>query len=241
MNKILSSRKVLVFAHRGASKYAPENTLSSFKLAQDMNADGVELDVHLSRDSQLIVMHDSNVSRTTNGHGQISKMNLGKIRKLDAGIKFDQHFRGEKVPILDEVVSTLDSKTLFNIEIKKYLRANGIVKRVVELIRRNKLQDRAIITSFSPLTLRKAKKIDEKICVGLTLLPFFRFAWLANFVPGLDAVSAHQSSISVRFVKKMHSRDIKVFAWTLNEKWAVKKMISYGVDAIITDAPDITK
>lgn len=234
MNKIISSNRVLIFAHRGASAYAPENTLKSFRLAQRLGADGVELDLHLSSDNHLIVMHDESVRRTTDGAGLIKNLPLEQIKKLK--IKENQ-----KVPSLGEVINILDKKILLNIEIKKYFFSKKITQKLADTFDQYNLYDRAIVTSFSPFTLRKIKKQNHKICVGLGLLPHFRFGWLVRFVPEIVAVSVHQSGVSPSFVKKMHSRGIKVFAWTIDNEKKIKKMINCNADGIISNKPDLAK
>lgn len=234
MNKIISSKKVLVFAHRGASAHALENTLKAFRLAQHLGADGVELDIHLSKDNHLIVMHDESVRRTTDGVGLIKKLTLDQIKKLKTK-------DGQKVPTLEEALDVLDKSILLNIEIKKYFLSKRITKEVLKTIDKYKLYDRAILTSFSPFTLRNLNKQDKKIKTGLGLLPYIRLSWLVYLAPNISAVSVHQSGVSDRFVRKMHKKKIKVFAWTVNEGRIIAKMIDRNINGIISNKPDLAK
>ena len=110
----------LIYAHRGASALAPENTLAAFLLAQRLGADGIELDVMLTADNQLIVIHDDTVDRTTNGHGKVAEMPLAALRDLDAGSYFGEAYRGEKLPTLAEVYEALGGKLRINVELKNY-------------------------------------------------------------------------------------------------------------------------
>src|SRR5512139_1882961 len=130
----------IIFAHRGASVYAPENTIAAFKLAIAQQADAVELDVKLSADGQVIVIHDSTVDRTTNGHGKVQDMTLAELKALDAGSFFSSQYAGEKIPALEEVFEAMGKRTFINIELKNH-RSHGedLVETVCMLVKKHQM------------------------------------------------------------------------------------------------------
>src|SRR5512139_1614857 len=131
----------VVFAHRGASAHAPENTLAAFELALAQQADAIELDVKLSADGQVMVIHDSSVDRTTNGHGKVQDMTLAELKALDAGSFFNSQFAGEKIPTLNEVFEAMGKRTFINIELKNH-RSHGedLVETVCMLVKKHQMQ-----------------------------------------------------------------------------------------------------
>ena len=147
----LYPRTPLVFGHRGASAYAPENTLAAFRLALEQGADGVELDVILSADGVPVVIHDDTLDRTTNGHGPVSRLTLGELKRLAAGYpaRFGAQFSAERIPTLAEVFETCGAQTVINIELK-HDRSPGrqLAGRVVELIHAHGRPGRIIVSSF---------------------------------------------------------------------------------------------
>ena len=247
MNAFLQRRAhPLNLGHRGASAYAPENTLAAFRLAADMGADGIELDAKLSRDGAVVVIHDATVDRTTNGSGQVSELSLAELKALDAGSKFDVKYAGEQVPTLDEVFDAVADRLIVNVELTNYndLR-DGLEYKVVELIEERGLAERVMVSSFSPLNLRHVKRAAPDIVCGLLYRPdmplLFRRAWLAWLVPGLEARHPHYSMIDAALVTKVHARRQKINTWTVNEEADMRRMVHAEVDAIMTDRPDVLK
>jgi len=234
----------LNLAHRGASAYAPENTLAAFRLAAEMGADGIELDAKLSLDGEVVVMHDATIDRTTDGSGRIVDLPLADLKRLDAGSKFDTKFAGEPVPTLEEVFDSVADRLLINVELTNYndLR-DGLEYKVVELIERRGLADRVMVSSFSPLNLRHVKRAAPGIVCGLLYMPemplLFRRAWLAWLIPGLEAHHPHFSMIDAAFTHRRHARGQKVNTWTVNEEVDMRRVLDAGVDAIMTDRPDV--
>jgi glycerophosphoryl diester phosphodiesterase len=141
----------LILGHRGASAHAPECTLAAFELALDQGADGIEFDVQLSADGWPVVIHDSHVNRTTNGDGPVAKLTLAQLRALDAG-------EGQKVPTLIEVFETFGARMLYNVEIKQSgWRSRGTEAIVADCIRTHGLEKHSIVSSFNPLSVRRAR------------------------------------------------------------------------------------
>ena len=245
MNAFLADRaRPLNLAHRGASAYAPENTLAAFRLAAEMGADGVELDAKLSRDGAIVVVHDATVDRTTNGSGRISDLTLGQLKAFDAGSYFHSTFAGERIPTLDDVIDAVGDRLIINIEVTNYTsRRDGLELKVVERIARDGIADRVMISSFSPLALRRVKRAAPSLVCGL-IYPagagaFFRHAWLARLIPGLEAQHPHFSLVNPAFVRRLHGRGQKVNTWTVNEEADMRRISAAGVDVIMTDRPDV--
>ncbi len=243
MNLFLHPRsRPLVIAHRGSSAYAPENTLAAFMLAAEQGADAIELDVDVTRDGHVVVMHDPTVDRTTDGQGRVADLTLDEIRRVDAGAWKDAAFKGERVPLLEEVLEVVGRQVLINVEIKGMsLRGQGLEEKVAALLERHGLIDRAIISSFNPFALRRAKHINPRLACGLIYAPdlpiFLRGAWLAPLIPGLNARHPHHSQINQGIVDQFHARGLAVNVWTVNQAGIARAMAQAGVDGIMGDDP----
>ena len=171
LDKIYQGR-TLVFGHRGANAYAPMNTLPSFELAVKQGADGVELDVQLSKDGQLIVLHDFTVDHSTDGQGYARDMTLAQLRELDAGIKFSEEFRGTQIPTLDEVFEAIGDKLYVNVEIKSETEGtDGVEQKTVDCIAQYSMEARVIVSSFNPLALRRFRAIMPDVPIGYLYAP----------------------------------------------------------------------
>src|SRR3989449_9458057 len=144
MNRWLESTRCLVIAHRGASAAAPENTLAAFRLAADLGADGIELDVRGTADGQLVVLHDASVNRTTDGAGRVAALTLDQLRRVDAGKKFGPSFRGERIPLLSQVFEVVAGRLLVDVEIK----AAGVEAGPLGLIRRIGMGGAGLLSSL---------------------------------------------------------------------------------------------
>jgi glycerophosphoryl diester phosphodiesterase len=235
-----------VIAHRGASATAPENTLAAFQLAAEQRADAIELDVDLTRDGHVVVMHDATIDRTTDGHGRVGDLTLEEIRQVDAGSWKSAEFSGERVPLLEEVFAAVGQSLLINVEIKGMaLRGNGLEAQVAALIVKCDLIDRVILSSFNPFALRRVKQIDARLGCGLLVAPdqpiFLRDAWLASLIPNLNARHPHHSQVNKAVVDQFHAQGLIVNVWTVNQAGIVHAMINAGVDGIIGDDPALIR
>ena len=243
MNLFLQPRsQPLVIAHRGASAMAPENTLAAFQLAAEQEADAIELDVDLTRDGHVIVLHDATIDRTTDGHGRVADLTLEEIRRVDAGAWKSADFTGERVPLLEEVLAAVGRWLLINVELKGMaLRGNGLEEKVAALIAKHALFDRVILSSFNPFALRRAKRLDARLACGLLIAPaapiFLRQAWLAPLIPHLAARHLHYSQVTKAVVDHCHAQGLVVNAWTANQAGAIHALRQAGVDGIIGDDP----
>src|ERR1035437_4069566 len=167
MNRLTQIRRPILFAHRGASAFAPENTLASFKRALEDGAEAIELDVKLTSDGKVVVLHDQTVNRTTDGHGDVRAMSLADVQLLDAGSCFSPEFAGEPVPTLDEVFSAVGKKLFINIEITNYATpTDALPLRVPELVRSHELEDWVMFSSFNALNLIRLRGMLPQIPVG---------------------------------------------------------------------------
>ena len=161
-----------LFAHRGASQYAPENTLAAFELAIRQKADAIELDAKLTADGHVVVIHDQTADRTTIGTGNVANMELAQIKELDAGIHFDIQFTGEKVPTLREVFFRCAKRIPINIELTNYASIfDNLPEKVVTIVREYGMEGFILFSSFNPIALLKVKKVLPEVPIGLLCLP----------------------------------------------------------------------
>ncbi len=182
MNFVYQFTRPIIFAHRGASAHAPENTLSAFKLAIEYGADAIELDAKLSADGEVVVIHDQTVDRTTNGHGSVGKLKLDELKSLDAGIRFDAKFAGERIPTLIEVFETVGQQLFINIELTNYASPDdGLADRVVELVKKFHLEDRILFSSFCARNLARVGSLLPEVPRGILAVEGWT-GWMARSV-----------------------------------------------------------
>ncbi|MGC9333593.1 MAG: glycerophosphodiester phosphodiesterase [Anaerolineae bacterium] len=232
----------LNFAHRGASHGAPANTLAAFQLAADMGADGVELDVHLSRDGELVVIHDFGLEATTDGQGRVSQKTLAELKELDAGGWFDARFAGERIPTLQEVIDAVGDRLLLNIELKvDTWQDNGLAAAVVRSVEHNQILNRVVLSSFSPLALWRIRRINPRLATGMLYSPdmplVLRKAWLRHLIRP-NALHPYHTTVDGGFVRWAHDRGYRIHTWTVDEPEDMWRMVQHGVDLIITNRPD---
>ena len=234
--------RTLNFAHRGARRAAPENTLAAFAKALELGADGIELDTSFSKDGVLVVCHNPEVDETSNGSGRIHDFPLSALRELDFGGWFDPAFAGEKIPTLDEVFDLVGSRLLVNIEMKTVsLRSDGLEAAVAALIARRNLYDQVIVSSFNPFALRRLRRLDPRIETGLlysTDLPIYlRRAWLLPWVKP-RALHPEHVMVDAGTMAWAQRGGYDVNVWTVNEEADMQRLLDLGVNSIITDVPD---
>ena len=232
--KWLTAVSPLIIGHRGASGYKPENTMASFQLAAAQNADGIEFDVRLSLDGEVIIIHDALVDRTTDGHGLIAEMSLAQIREFDAG-------DGERLPTLAELFATMGDSLLYNIEIKEYQwRDRGLETAVSALISQHNLQNRVIISTFSPIALRRA----QKAAVGTFPTALCRregyTRYMHHFADG-EADHPSHTMIDAQYMAWAKKRGYRTNTWTVNDPAEAQRLVALGVHGLITNTPDIIR
>lgn len=230
-----------IIAHRGASAYAPENTLASFKLALQQGADGIELDAKLSADGHVVVIHDQTVDRTTPFHGKVSDFRLAELRKMDAGSHFDIAFKGEPIPTLEEVFKAVGQLTYVNVELTNYASpTDPLPEKVAELVRQFKLSHRVIFSSFNPIALSRIRRLVPEAPIGLLAFPGVK-GWMARGWPGrlLKYHSLHPevNDVSLSLVNRLHRQAGWVYVYTVNREEDMLHLFQIGVDGIFTDDP----
>ncbi len=236
-------RKVQVQAHRGASGYAPENTLPAFQLAVDMKADGIECDIHYSKDGHFIVCHDETVDRTSNGTGIISEMTLSEIKALDFGKKFDEKFAGVTAPTLEEMLDVVKDMSVINIEIKEFGRGRdeeAILNQFYDILTSYGIVERVIVSSFDARLLKHLKDLHSDI---YTCYLYVKMEKSAAYSQGLGCSAIHpyfaNGYLTSSTVKSAHRRGMKVNAWTANTDSEIRRVIKLGCDGVITNHPDL--
>lgn len=237
--------RLLNLAHRGISREAPENTLAAFRLAEARGAHGIELDVRLCRSGELVVIHDARVNRTTDGRGFVRAKTLAELRRLDAGSYFHHRFEHERVPTLDEVLRWSHGRMRVNIEIKSVARANmGIEASVVRLLHRHHMAHHCLISSFNPLVLRRAARLDERIATALLLdrrLFVRRSEFTLSRLTNVTCLNIHLRLAREDFVRKCKSAGLRVMVWGVEHREDLERLVEMDVDGIITDEPIILR
>lgn len=227
-----------VMAHRGASTEAPENTMAAFQKAIDDMADYIELDVQLTNNGEVIVMHDSNAYRTTGVDANIVNMTYKEVKTLDAGSWFSDEYVGENVPSLKEVLELTQGKIKLNIELKPADNGNALAKNTVRIIEKYNMVNDCVITSFSESALKAVKTYNQEIKVGYILSAAYGdFYDMKN----VDFFSVNAAFLSKRTIDAIHNSGKRVYAWTVNNKESIKNLTNKGVDGIITDNPVLAR
>ena len=237
--------KTKVFAHRGAMGDYPENTLLAFKKALDAGCDGLEIDVHLSRDGEVVVIHDEDIARTTDGEGAVRDMTLESLRKVSAGVTFSDYkyydrevWKREKIPALNEVLALSEAYNVeLNIELKTdVIQYEGIERRVFDIVEAYGCQEKAIYSSFNLSSLARMKMIH----------PDARLAWLTKKVPerpedfmedhSLEALHISWKAI-LEQPEQISGIGERIRAWTVNDWETAADLIGHGVGTLVTDYP----
>lgn len=234
--------KPAIFAHRGASAYAPENTLAAFHLALRQGADGIEMDVELSADDQVVVIHDSTVDRTTEGSGLVSALPFEALRELDAGSYFDIAYQGERIPLLDEALELIGQRAFIVVELKSQGEKSTIlVEKVLAAIMRHGLENNIMISSFNPILLRQVRRIHPHIPIAQLTLYRGAGALLRSPIGRLiiDYQALHPDYRDVRrsLVERIHRYQCRVHAYTVDKADDMAALFSLGIDGIFTNDP----
>ncbi len=236
-------RRPLVVAHRGSSGSAPENTMAAFRMAIEEGVDMIELDVRMTKDFELVVHHDADLRRTTNGSGFIWKKTLDELKHLDAGSWYSPKFADERIPTLREVIDLLPANINLNIEIK----SDGDVRRgiafedaCIRVIREKGFAHRVLVSSFDHKFLRRFHKLDPAIRIGALYLPVRDAAKKPSTLErrlGASAFICSRTQLRKRFIADAHQHDIMVACYVVNTVRQLERMIRFGVDAVVTDFP----
>ena len=243
--KQISFKRPLIIAHRGYRAKYPENTLASFSAALDIGVKMIELDVMLTRDRKMVVIHDATLERTTDGHGQVNGYTLQELKALDAGSWFHPSFAGERLPELEEVLDLVSDRTLLNIEIKSnayepHHPPDAIERQVVELVRRKKAHASVLISSFEWKILDSVASMETPPAIAL----ISKYPAESDNVKRcikLKAFSWHPNCRELTYdqVKTMREQGIRVFPYNVDSREEYQQMIQMGVDGVITSDPPL--
>lgn len=231
---------ILNIAHRGAAGYCPENTMAAFKHAIELGATAIETDVQMTADGQLVLIHDESLKRTAGSPKWVKDVTLAELKELDAGSWYNEAFKDERVPTLDELLSLIKpTKLVVNIELK-----NGIVQypnieeAVIEAVGRFGLGDRIIISSFNHYSLVKCKQLAPEIRTGILYMEGLFEPWDYAATVGADALHAVHVAVIPEWVAKAATRGMVYHPFTVNDPAEMRRLIDAGVAGIITDYPD---
>ena len=241
----LSLDRPRVIAHRGASWQMPENTLAAFARAIELGADMVELDVALSRDDELVVIHDATLERTTSGSGRVRDKTLHELQQLEAGRSAGPDHTTERIPTLAAVLDLAQERTLLNIEIKEEAVtdrcAGGVADLVIGLVLDHRLADRTILSSFDPRALAHARRIAPRIYrASLFNAEHHRGMSPVSVIEGAGIVlfGVSRTQVNEEMVEHCHQCGALVAVYTVNEVSEMEQVLAIGVDALFTDRPD---
>ena len=245
--------KFMVIAHRGGRSLGPENTLYTYQRAVDLGVDVLEIDVHLTQDNQLAVIHDKTVDRTTNGSGAVASYKLADLQKLDAGYRWPAdktnphplRGKGIKIPSLAEVFQIFPQMRI-NIEIKDPKPA--AITSLCETINKYNMSQKAMIASFDAGAIKKFRSICPDVATSAGAREAIWFYWLQKmhlesiYSPDAQALQVPEDLgdlkvINRRFVEAAHARNMRVHVWTVNHSDSMKHLLKQGVDGIMTDYP----
>lgn len=230
----LTAPTPLIIGHRGASAEMPENTLAAFALAQEQGAAGIELDVQLSADGQVVVIHDHTVDRTTNGTGRVSAMSLAQLQELDAG-------QGQTIPTLDEVFETFGPNLLYNVELKNSGRHNAeLAAAVADRIAAHHLERHTLVSSFSPLAVRHARRHLTRTTPVAHLRQYGWQRFVHSLIPAA-ADHPHHTLVNEKSMAWARRRGLRVHVWTVDDPGRAQQLVALGVHGIITNRPQLIR
>jgi glycerophosphoryl diester phosphodiesterase len=229
---------MLAIAHRGASGYAPENTLAAFRRAVAQGATFIETDLHLTRDAHFIAVHDETVNRTTNGQGAVHQLTLAEVRRLDAGSWFASEFMSERVPTLEEILDfSKKNDVVFYLELKP----NGFwggEHALISALRNSTEIARSVVISFDPAILASLRKIEPTLMTGLLYDGAMDNPFEKALEIGARQLVVRGDLLTPSVIQQARKQDLQVVCWTVNSPAHMRMLVSAGVDGIMTDYPD---
>lgn len=227
--------KTKIIGHRGGAKGFPENTLAAFKKAVELGADGVEFDVQLTKDGEVVVIHDELIDRTMSGSGLVKDHTLKELRQMSAGEFFSPDFKSEKIPTLAEVLEVVQDLEVINIELKNYLPYPELEEKVLKLVDQFEIRDQVIISSFNHYSLQKVKKLQPEIRTGALLMAKIINPSDYAFKRGFNALHLHFLTADQEIIDKSHFMGMQVNVYTVNFPESVIELLEKEVDMIMTD------
>lgn len=234
--------ELINFAHRGAAGHRPENTMVSFRYALELGATGIETDVQMTRDGHLVLIHDESLQRTTGSPAWVKDVTLEELRQLEAGSWYDEKYRGERIPTLEELLELVrqaESRVVLNLELK-----NGLIqypeleRKVIEAVRAYALSEQTVISSFNHYSLVECKALAPEIKTGILYMEGLYEPWKYAGSIGAEALHAIQYAVRPEFVAEATAHGVAYHPFTVNEIHEMTALIQAGVAGMITDYPD---
>jgi glycerophosphoryl diester phosphodiesterase len=229
-----------IFAHRGSAGTRPENTMISFLEAERLGADGIELDVQMTKDNHLVVIHDELVNRTTNGKGRVEDFTLKDLQKLDAGSWFSRKYRNERIPTLKEVMDWIKSTDLsLNIELKNGLvQYDRLEERVIEMVKQYRLLERVIVSSFNHYSIEKIHELNPWIEGAVLFMEGLYKPWEYARKVGARGIHPRWRVVLPDMIIGAKKANIAIRPFTVNQEKQMRTFITAACTAIITDRPE---
>lgn len=229
-----------IYAHRGSSGSYPENTLAAFQDAATLPITGIELDVQLSKDGEIVVIHDEKIDRTSNGKGYVKDYTFDELRTFDFGIRFSKAYQGEKIPLLSEVLDLFtDTNHIINIELKTdVIHYEGIESKVLQTVHQMGFENRVIISSFNHDSIKIIKELNDNIETAALSMKEIPDSF--HYIHDLPTDALHISKRVIRkpSVQQLIAQDVPVRVFTVNQVRTMKALSAMGVQSIFTDYPE---
>ncbi len=225
----------IIFAHRGANSFAPENSLAAIHSAIELGCDGIELDVRLSADGEVVVFHDRNTLRMTGTPGSVGRLPLSRLKQFRL---LHRDGSAESIPTLQEALELAGDKILINLDVKKESMAkNGVEEKVIKILRDQHLEENIIISSFNPIVLNKFRSLNPNLHLGF----IYRNRSSLLMLNGQPVRSMHvrYRLLSLRHLENLRQRGCRIYAWTVDDPAAMHDLMNKNVDGIITNRPEL--
>ncbi|GHD79428.1 glycerophosphoryl diester phosphodiesterase [Salinibacterium amurskyense] len=241
----------LILGHRGAMAYAPENTLEAFELGADQGADGMEIDIHATKDGVIVAIHDDTIDRTSNGTGRVSELTFAELRRLDFGTGNAGDYAGALIPTLDEIFDLVERRSLvLNIEVKDIYRHDAtygeLARRAADEVLRRGLNEQVFFSSFNHTSMAQLKISHPDVRTGLLHMMSLHEIGHYAATTQADAIHPAQLAVTPETMEQARAANLRVNAWTmpapfssLSETEQIEQLIAAGVDSIITNIPDV--
>ena len=232
-HRFVGTGRTLGVGHRGASRYAPENTLAAFRRALDDGAPAVECDVRRTQDGHLVVIHDATVDRTTDGRGPVDSLTLDALRRLDAGLWFGREWAGERVPLFDEVLALVRGRALIKVEIKNNPRpAGGIEQQVIDAVQRHGMEDDSFLMSFDHQVVRAVRSAAPGMTTGIIYAARLVDPVGAARAAAADALCVQWEYLDGDAVALARGAGLGIFTWTVDDEKEFKRCLELGIDGV---------
>jgi glycerophosphoryl diester phosphodiesterase len=229
-------RAFMVIAHRGASAYAPENTVAAFDLALGMGARHLELDVEATSDGHIVVIHDDTVDRTSDGSGPVTGHTLEALQGLDAGSWFGARFAGERIPTLDAVLDRYRGRAHLHAEIKG--RSPHLARRTADLVRQHGMVDGVTVTSFQIGRLEEVRAHAPELATGWLVAEVNDAVIARARHLGLRQICPRAGTVTAELVRRLHAESLVVRAWGVADEALMRQVVEAGADGMTVDFPD---